>query len=358
MRSLPAQRPTAASISTPAGFPLFSTRDAARIVTADPWAFLLHIAEARLPRDDERRACAFICQGKEFFESARSSNDAGKPLFYYYAFLNVLKAALIVRRQPIPVILRHGINDPRHNRRTRLSLPGQSVHVPGRASDNSEFFPEVLASLGWMSCANKTWPVTALLAQIPSIHRTYTKVAREGPFFVPVRGIHLRGDGKSLWCQLSVSTADRDASLLMPTLAARRKFTTLFREVKSEDALRRFETLPLEMAGQTQETAIRVLAASLHRLGISSILTGSGFRYYIGTQTESSFMPRLAAAYAIFFYLGSITRYRPYDFEKIVQGKWRWIVEELLATEPNQMLYSTASWLAGTEVVRPFAVID
>ncbi len=35
----------------------------------------------------------------------------------------------------------------------------------------------------------------------------------------------------------------------------------------------------------------------------------------------------------------------------------RWVVEEFLATEPTQFIYTLASWLAGVEVVRPFAAV-
>ncbi len=66
-------------------------------------------------------------------------------------------------------------------------------------------------------------------------------------------------------------------------------------------------------------------------------------------------LPRLAASYAAFFYLGSITRYKPNDFDKVLEGGFSWVVNELLATEPFQVLYTLASELAGVDVVRPYA---
>jgi hypothetical protein len=55
------------------------------------------------------------------------------------------------------------------------------------------------------------------------------------------------------------------------------------------------------------------------------------------------------------FYLGSLTRYKPYDFDKIVTHEYAWLVGEFLNTQPIQFLYGLASTLDGIEVVQPYA---
>ena len=57
------------------------------------------------------------------------------------------------------------------------------------------------------------------------------------------------------------------------------------------------------------------------------------------------------------FFLGSVTRYRPYDYDTILGGRYAWLVEEFIATQPTQFLYLLASTLAGVEVVRPLAAV-
>lgn len=342
--------------STISGFPVFTTHEKPRIVTADPWAFLLHTVDKNLAKAEANRAAAFVEQGRDFFLGAVTSNAASKPLFYYYAFLNVMKAALLVRRVQIPEIVRHGINDPRANQGHRLTFSAQSVHVLGRANDNREFFPEVLHALGWPNCCNKTWKVMDLLALIPSIHRTYTIVAKEEPEFMLISDLCLVSQGKQVWARLKASSHG-DGIHAGRVMATRQKFNRVFHEVESSAESRWFETDPVEIDQAGRDAAISSLGNLIRPLGISTVLTSSGYRYYMSTRTQSSYMPRLAAAYAVFFYLGSITRYRPYDFDKIVRGKYRWIIEELLATEPNQLLYAACSWLSRSEVVRPYAVI-
>jgi hypothetical protein len=69
-------------------------------------------------------------------------------------------------------------------------------------------------------------------------------------------------------------------------------------------------------------------------------------------------LPPLASVYAIMFYLGSITRYKPYDFDRIVAGKFTWLIGEFLKTQPAQFVYGVAAHAAGVDVVRPYALLE
>lgn len=55
------------------------------------------------------------------------------------------------------------------------------------------------------------------------------------------------------------------------------------------------------------------------------------------------------------YYFGSVTRYKPHDFDKIV-SKFDWLVNDFLDTDPEQVLYLLASRISGTEVVYPYAI--
>ena len=66
-------------------------------------------------------------------------------------------------------------------------------------------------------------------------------------------------------------------------------------------------------------------------------------------------MPQLASVYALMFYLGSITRYRPQDFATVTEP-YAWLVSEFVETQPAQWLYLIlASHIAQTEVLSAFA---
>jgi hypothetical protein len=104
------------------------------------------------------------------------------------------------------------------------------------------------------------------------------------------------------------------------------------------------------------DNAIAVLAARLRGVGISSIFTRRGYRFYISDIPKRLQLPPLAAAYAVMFYLGAVTRYKPDVFDKLLAGGYSWLVDEFLSTYPTQFIYTLASELAGVDVVQPYAV--
>jgi hypothetical protein len=103
------------------------------------------------------------------------------------------------------------------------------------------------------------------------------------------------------------------------------------------------------------DNGIRALAQQLHPLQLGHILTATGYRLYLADFAAGQRIPQLCAAYAVMFYLGSVTRYKPYDYERIVTGGYSWIVSEFFATQPLQVLYNFASDVAGCAVTRPYA---
>jgi hypothetical protein len=178
--------------------PLFFDKRKQRVVTADPWAFLEHLAVTKLAKNEEARALAYIQQGHEFFEAAQNPRLNSRPLLYYYAFLNLVKAALLIKGRLLPPAAKHGISDPRANSRVRLHFQGQSVHVTGRAHDQSEIFPSFMTALGYAGRLPRTYRVLDLMRQIPSIHRTFVTVEECVSSFAPIFRIELRHKNSQL----------------------------------------------------------------------------------------------------------------------------------------------------------------
>lgn len=53
------------------------------------------------------------------------------------------------------------------------------------------------------------------------------------------------------------------------------------------------------------------------------------------------------------FYFGSISRYRPDDFYKLVVGKHGWMVQEFINTQPLQFIYFLGCGIVDAEMVVP-----
>lgn len=345
--------------NAPSGFPLYSASRRPRVVTSDVWAYMKHVATDRLPKAREAEAVAFIDQAFEFFQAADNPQIGSRPLLYYYSFLNLAKMALLVHRVRIPPAPKHGIADPRANIRTRLRVPGQTVRIEKCAQDHSQIFPEFVRTLGGHIARAGDHKVVHLLAQIPGIHRTYCQVTREPARFLPVKAFTVLRDQNEVWVRLTVARHGKDVRTTLPLLRKRRSFKGVFDQVESQCADELwFETGVSAGGRRATDTAIRELAKIICGLGIWSILTLQGTRFYLCTLPHNQQLPGLASIYAVMFYLGSLTRYKPADFDKIITHKYSWLVAEFLQTQPAQYLYGLASFIGGVEVVRPFAVVS
>ncbi len=58
----------------------------------------------------------------------------------------------------------------------------------------------------------------------------------------------------------------------------------------------------------------------------------------------------------MFYYLGSVTRYRPQQFDVVLDGRYGGFVEEVLTSQPRQLVYLLASEFVGREVTQPALV--
>ena len=345
----------------PTGFPLYVGRRQPRVVTSDVWAFLRHKAVSSLPKEKQKEAVAFIEQAFEFFEAAANPRIGSRPLLYYYSFLNLAKVLLLIRKVRLPLKLGHGILDSRANVRTRLRLQGQTVRVVKCAHDHSELFPEFVKVFGDEIRRPQEIKVVGLLRQMPSIHRTFCRVTGEKASFLPLKKVEVLRRHGHVFTRIILNNEDSDVRSVLPKLRARRAFKRVFHQVCPQSADSHeiwFESVARPGIRRGVDTAIVKLAGDIQDIGVWTILTSQGNRYYLSSISPGKMLPPLASVYAVMFYLGSITRYKPYDFDRIVSHKYSWLVNEFLRTQPAQFLYGLASHVACVDVVRPFASMD
>jgi len=333
----PEPRPGDRFAKQPYGFPLFCAGPKARVITADAWAFLQHLIERDLPAQAASRARAYVDQACDFYRAAENPQIGSKPLLYYYAFLNLVKAALLLRGVPIPPRVRHGIEDPAANVRTRIRLEGQQVRFVGRAANRSKLFPELWAMLGGPTGRPRSFAVIDLLAQIPPIQRTYCSVTDRQTVLVPVSRVEVRRDSQSVWVRLAFDRHRHDVQATLPTVASRTTFRGFFRRVHAAAAHEWwYESTPRPAKGPKLRPAVLKLASDLRALPWSTIATGDGYRLYLVDVPPREYLHPLVASYAAMFYLGSITRYKPDVFSKFIDGRHSSIVEEFMATGPRR----------------------
>jgi hypothetical protein len=82
-------------------------------------------------------------------------------------------------------------------------------------------------------------------------------------------------------------------------------------------------------------------------------------RYYVyvaPANEHPTVLPQLLSIYALTYYLGSITRYRPQHFHSILNGPFGSLIEEFLAGQPTQYIYLMASEFVKRDVTQPSIV--
>lgn len=357
----------------PRGIPLFYLgKRIPRVVTSDPWAFLRHKSRIDLTKDHAARATAFIDQAFDFFEAASNPRTSSRPLLYYYSFLNLAKVLLLHRKIALPLLVRHGLKDPGANIKKRLRFEGQRVLFVRPRPDHSELFPEFLTAMGGsLSLCDRSYRVIDMMEQIPGIHRTSCSVSEHEPRFCPIKAVEFRSSGKKVWALLEIEKSDKDAKSAFPQIRRSQRFSKVFYQVVSEESEKprkrktrrasdfiRFETEAVRGQRRGIDGAVLKLSNSMRPVGVSAILTRDGYRYYLADFPPRNLMPQLCSVYAVMFYLGSITRYKPHYFDAIVTRGYEWLVAEFLETQPTQFLHLLASHIAGVEVVKPYATVS
>lgn len=345
------------------GFPGFldSTITSERVITGDIWAYLMHVSREELHKPEAMRALSFIEQASDFYQAASNPRISSRPLLYYYAFLNLSKVLLLHQRVAVPPKASHGISDPRTNARQRLRLAGQVVKIERPSAGQFNIFSEVLCKFPVnpvpAACLPKEVKVLDLLAAVPAIHRTFCQVTNTKPVMCPIGAeLPLFSDGVSVWTRIYMTTQDPDVVATNSRFRNLSGFSTLFSECESDRENKRVFESVAEPITISQEHAVIELAGKIRNCGLCSILTTNyGYSYYLNVSKRTNWLPQYGAAYGAMFYLGSITRYKPYDFDKIIDG-FSWLISEFLDTQPTQMLHLLASLIADTEVVSPYAV--
>jgi hypothetical protein len=345
----------------PTGFPLFyQKKRTPRILTSDIWAFLRHISIKKFSgnKEKEKEALAYIEQAYDFFEAAHTHRISSRPLLFYYSFLNLAKVFLLQKGVNLTPAPKHGISDPRANIRRRVQLEGQKIRIENIANTHTEIFPEFIKALGGNINGPTEMKLMNILAQIPAIHRTYCSLKKQRPLFCPISKIELFKNRNQLVVRLTMDKDDKDVEYTISHIKKKKDFKNYLHAVKSDKKNELwYETNPVSAHGRQVDKAISELCKKIMEIGVWTILTQEGYRFYSGNFNKKESLPQLCSIYAVMFYFGSITRYKPYDFDIITKGYF-WLINEYLKTQPMQFLYVLSSILAGTDVVKSYAILE
>jgi len=113
---------------------------------------------------------------------------------------------------------------------------------------------------------------------------------------------------------------------------------------------------PESYAGDPAEALAQVIQKRRNRIW-ETVKTASPYRkayiYCTPPAEQSKRLPQMVSIYLLMFFLGSVTRYSPGDFEDFLDSKYGPFFDTFISESPMQFLYLMASDILGREVSKP-----
>jgi len=323
-----------------------------------------HSINERCPAAARAQAHAFREQAHDYFKAADVAGlFTAKPVLLYYSFLNLAKAyVLTVGGRPEYGAAFHGLKERLPTGGTEL-LQSTLEAIPTGANVN--IFDDFLSSIRSVGLAsNVTYAMPKILPQILQGHRLWCSASSETERFVEVARIDLmqQSVGRQIWLVLNFFEDDLTRlSLARNALLRSSGMHGNFREVASTESvsgrhLIKYEQVsPVTYSHRASDKIPELVNSVKHDLW-SNVLSVPPYRkYYVYAAPSADkpfILPQLLSIFSLFYYLGSVTRYKPQKISGLLSGDYGAQLEECVVNLPNQFLYLLATEFARQEVSR------
>jgi hypothetical protein len=313
-------------------------------------------------KDDviRRQRLTFIEQSEDFYNSASTARIASKPLLYYYSFMNLAKAFISVKKNEYLGLSEHGLFDYDKGRNRNVTITSLKVTAKGYnpSSKRMQVYQETIENLGFRAPRkNTTFGLTELFDQTVSIHELLSHTLKSSIKFFPVVNISFKHDPlkKKAWVSFQIKCDDLAFNQNAPHEI--RKSLDAFSEVESRDGqnVREYES----KAMQYRRNPIEVLQALVEQTkkDVWSYLSPGKYSYYVSSIRKGRRLSQIGSCYKAMFYMGSIVRYRPDDFSRLLEGRHGWIIQEFVQTQQLQFVYLLGSAIINAEMIYPEAAL-
>ena len=346
-----------------------------RIFATDPWTVIRRSAERRCLAVTRDSAFALLEQAEDFYHAAESGVKAAKPLLLYYCFMNLAKAFILTARR------REDVNNAMHGLAERLD-PSPNNHelinaflqahptcaagpvAPAGQTINN--FDELLLAITGTGVVVNRYDLVRLMPQVVPGHRLWVESTRgnEDERFVSIYEIECCSDRnlKTIWLRLYLFADDlKRMNLGHQLLLDRARLTHLFTEVACNRSVGGRKLICFEQSNTTgynhrPSDEIPVLVQTVRHFLWRTVLNAPPYRkYYLYAAPlaeHQQVLPQILSIYGITFYLGSIVRYRPHHFDRILKSEFGPYIEAFLNDQPTQFIYLIASEFAEKEVTK------
>jgi len=316
-------------------------------------------------------------QAQYFFEAASNAPMKSQPLLYYYSFLNLTKAYLNIEVSDITHLLEfyHGIESCKISPSSKLGdvyvevrslinhppAIGSTISVAYQLSQRlGDNYKKIAAPPHGHDNGPWKFSVESLLMSCIGIHRTVSQTFHTVEDFINLEKPILLKNGRTLTFQSEIEASNPH----------RLKLSNAGYNLTMEAGkwlIKESYNLP---TNNVTKRDLKSLNDILEEKGIWSYCAQDGYRFYISPYAfvkdvadgiykyqirtagnNSIKLSSLSVIYFLMFFFGSITRYHPYLFEKVLNDKEIWIVSEFLKIQPKQYLHLLTSKVLATPVL-------
>lgn len=365
------------------GFPLFikeTSTDyllkAEKIRVTDIWAlwhFIIKSEKKRYPgKTDYPFLLSVLEQAQYFYEAASRAPIKSKPLLYYYSFLNIAKAAIVLTKPTLTSYeFNHGIDSCQINSRIQLqdcSITVKSLINAGNnrqkvsvAYEIAQLFGDSIEFISHnpVNHDNGPWKIDiiSLLKSCIGIHRTVSETFKAQESFIRLESSIIEKEGRVLVYKGIINCTSDECALLK----------TAGYNIVNIDQKRYLKEDYNMSTSYLSRQVFNSFSKKLLSKGLWTYTTGDEYRLYINYNhlikdaniykfsSFNSVQPNIqhltlssaTIIYYLMFFFGSITRYHPYLFEKVLSEKEIWLVSEFLKTQPLQFILLLTSKILG-----------
>jgi YaaC-like Protein len=314
---------------------------------------------------------AFVRQAKSYYSSAKTLHYRSSSLLYYYSFLNLVKAYLLLI-QPQRIMgqaVYHGLSYNPSTTNTDFQLEIIGVHQGA-----FPMFYEAQTSSGISTAANSSLNIVNLLSYPTEISHQY-RLAYYGyrNILSSIASVAIDRPNNQSWIILGIPA---EASL-NGFLSLHVNFLQTYQEVEIDinqlalvfvgmsllelSTFRFFQELTITPTPAITRIISRVVP--LQRL-INDLSPYISTHYFDDNKDFDLVLPytdttrptpipitEALAIYAVMFYLSSLVRYRPDYLESLLNTKPAWLIENFVTSAPETFLRIMVSKIIGIDYI-------
>jgi YaaC-like Protein len=337
-----------------------------RVFASEPWNVFERAVNEECPSPVKGLALAYLQQSRDFFVAAQlGAIRAAKPLLIYYSFMNLVKTFALTKK------LVTTLGDHHHGLTVDFSSgagpTGVKITAFPCSATTVNLFDLLLKGLSNTSLASKTvFELDWVLPQVLLGHRLWCDAAAETERFIEINRIYFRESKKRKEVLIRfdlLRTEHLRLGYTQKDLINRARLSPIWQAVKpssnyESDTRVRFELAnPKSYTSMASDVLNGVVEGVKYTFWRSITIVPPFRKYYVYlSDLNAVLLPQICSIYLVFFYLGSITRYRPDQFDQLLAGSYGAFLQEFIENQPNQWLYMLSSEFAEQEVTRAAVV--